>query len=353
MAPSPRARLFAPGERVGWIFRDRRQFLRDFPEPPPPLPTVNAEVLDRRDDAEADLRGRLALALGIGVGTSIVAGLPVVLFTRDIGGDWRIAAVLAALPLAMGLFAAGLAVHRRKAAARAVDEHRSAVFAAYADARAGWTRRRNAFDAREYEEVEVLDEWGAARFSPGIRRFDVFGGTMRGWQGLLTIFGSSMLVERRPVTVLDLSREEVSAELLNVAAESGRSVRADSLPADLPRSDLLAGLDPAQLVDVLAEAMHRGTTADRAERSMDHRLLSEVCRALGDDVSVGRLVAALRVLMREPDDSGLLRPEERDRVADELFSDAYRRDAQPHLRRIESYLHPLRTLGRARERAAA
>ena len=44
-------------------------------------------------------------------------------------------------------------------------------------------------------------------------------------------------------------------------------------------------------------------TPSRADRSMDDRILTKVCEALGDDVTLGRIAAALRALMGEPDDA--------------------------------------------------
>jgi len=308
-------------------------------------------VQRRQDRAESGLRGRIAAVVGLGAAFTLLIGGPFVVFTIATGRDVRLAAGLAVLPLVSSLIATIFLVRQRRSAREALRAHQTTVVEAYTQARAEWTRRRAAFDAREREEVDQLDEWGAARTPTGCRRFDVFGGDPWGWEGLLTIFGTSMLVEHRPVTVIDLSREQVCAELVGLAVQAGRSVEVHRLPTDLPRCGLLTGLSPAQLVDALVEAMHRGTPDDRAERSMDHRLLSEIGHALGADVSIARLVAALRVLMREPYDTALLRPEERDRVADELFGDDYRRDAQPNLRRIESYLYPLRTLGRPDEEA--
>ncbi|HZN18119.1 MAG TPA: hypothetical protein VFB84_08035 [Micromonosporaceae bacterium] len=341
---------------MGWVFRDRRRFLRGFPEPPPPRPELDTKLVRRWQHAENTLRDRVTLAIAWGFGGSLLVavagGVPIVLLR----GEWPAAVAVSVAPLLLGLAATWFLVASCRRVRQAVNRQRAAVVATYVDARDAWLQRRDAFDAVEQAEVDRLDEWGAASVPRGTRRFDVFGGTLWGWEGLLTVFGASMLVERRPVTVLDLSRELVSAELAGLSEQSGATVRAHRLPTELAHSDLLAGVGPAELVDLLVESMHFGTTADRAERSTDHRLLRAVCAALGEDVSVRRLVAAIRVLMREPSEPSepgepggaeVLRPHEREHIADELFSDEYRRDALPHLRRIESYLYPLRNLGAA------
>jgi hypothetical protein len=81
---------------------------------------------------------------------------------------------------------------------------------------------------------------------------------------------------------------------------------------------------------------------------MDNRILTDICQALGDDVSLGRLGAALRVLMNETRDVALLSPEERRYIADEIFGADYRRESYGHLRRMEAFIHPLAALGTRR-----
>jgi hypothetical protein len=92
--------------------------------------------------------------------------------------------------------------------------------------------------------------------------------------------------------------------------------------------------------------MYGGTPeAARAERSMDDRILTKVCDALGEDISLARIGAALRALMGEPDESAALDRDERRRIANELFSVEYRRQAHANISRIESYIHPIEQLG--------
>jgi hypothetical protein len=56
------------------------------------------------------------------------------------------------------------------------------------------------------------------------------------------------------------------------------------------------------------------------------------------------VAAALRVAMDEPGEHPSLLPHERERI-NGLFSDESKRQVSPSLRRIESFLHPLETLG--------
>ncbi|MGW5685079.1 hypothetical protein [Nonomuraea sp. NPDC003754] len=97
------------------------------------------------------------------------------------------------------------------------------------------------------------------------------------------------------------------------------------------------------------ESMYGGERpAARADRSLDHRLLSTLAGALGERVTVAGLVAGVRVLLGQDDGAGRLTAEEHDHIAAELFSDTYLEQAHQALARIESYLHPLRELGAGR-----
>jgi hypothetical protein len=344
-SPSPLNRLFTPGERLGWVFRDRHALQRPFPEARPAAPLISAESLARLARAEVGLAQRVAKALAWGIAGSVLIGLGWVAYALQSEVDIRVAGAATALPLVAAAAVVWAQLRERRSAAEALEVHRTAVKDAYVDEVAAWQQRRAGFLAGERAAIEGLDEWGAVRMPPGGSRFDVFGGTLTGWEGLLTVFGTSVLAGRRPVTVVDLSREAVSAELAQLATGLGIAVTSYRLPADLPDCDLLAGLEAEQVVDVLVEAMHQGTVTDRVERSTDRLLLDALRQALRDEVSVGRLLAGLRVLMREPGDASALRPAERDRIAEELFSDDYRRAALPNLRRIQSLLSPLAQMG--------
>ncbi|MFD0853702.1 hypothetical protein ACFQ07_15800, partial [Actinomadura adrarensis] len=173
----------------------------------------------------------------------------------------------------------------------------------------------------------------------------VFGGTLWSWEALLTTYGTSALADG-PLLVLDLSRELVSRELVSLAQESWKGVNVQLLPSHQSSATLLVDLPPRDLVDAIVESMHGGTSElARAERSMDSRILTAICNALGDDITLRRMAAALRTLMGEPDTTEALTPEERRHISSGLFTVEYRRQAHSSLSLIESYLHPLEDLG--------
>lgn len=340
----PLRQLFAPGERIGWRFRDRRWSVRPFPEPNPGATEAPPALLHRHGVARSRLPSRLATAVGVWLGVTVLLGCGGAcagVFSPDTSGTlfW-----LTGLAFVGGLAAVGLVYfHHHRTLAELPRVHRQAVAA-----REEWQRRRARFERAEQERVETLPEWGAASPPPGTRRIDVVGGTLWGWEAFLTVFGASMLGTRGPLTVLDFSGEAVCAELAELAEQTGAEVDMQQLPSGLADSDLLVGLDAGQLVDALIEAVHGDTDDSRADRSMDSRLLGAVCHAIAPELTMARLAAALRALLGEPGPEPDLTPAERHQLGG-LFSADYCRAAHTNLRRLEAHLHPLRDLGVRRQ----
>jgi hypothetical protein len=210
---------------------------------------------------------------------------------------------------------------------------------------AWWEQRRAQFDAAERERVSGYLEWGAALLPPSTRRVDIVGGSVWGWEALLTVMGASMLRTRGAMTLVDFSGEAVCHELVWLARAVSVDVTAVRLPDRMGETTLLSGIDGRGLVDSLVEAMHGDAPASRrADRAQDDRILSTICRALGEDVTIHRIAAAISVLLDEPGDFPELSESEREHITDSLFSDEFRRQVHPNLRRIESHLYPLREL---------
>jgi hypothetical protein len=230
----------------------------------------------------------------------------------------------------------------RQAAAtvsRVDDDHQRAI--------AAWQQRDEAWQRAELTRLEQVDEWGSATLPPGTLRTDVFGGSLRGWQALLTTHGTSLLASQ-PVLTVDLTGEVISQELTDTARAAGVPTTAWLLPTELGSSGVLAGLSAAQFADALAEAVHVDGTAGaaRTERAVDTRVLEQLHGALGGDVTPGRLAAAVRAALGHVDRPGVLSPrvlsqEEQALISAELFPPEYRRQIEPNLVRIEAFLTAL------------
>ena len=214
-----------------------------------------------------------------------------------------------------------------------------------------WQQRAVAYEAAEAARLVGLAQWLAVGPRPGVGRVDVVGGNPWGWQGLLTVAGAGYLATHGPSTIVDLTGDGLCRDLYEVCVQSGVTVDVQVPPGD---SDLLSGLDPRQLVDVLVESVHGdGDHAVRADRAADDRILTAVVEALGEDVTLERITDGLRVLMAAPGDTPSLTTAERARIADDLFTADYLKQAAVALHRLESYLFPLRGLSAtARPQAA-
>jgi len=340
--PPPRLaleRLFTPGARLGWIFRDLRAIVAPYPEPEPDpgrwrsRATARAEAAQARYDrarrwtVRPSLAGMLLLLL--------VAG-----FLRgghDPDDGW--AALLAAAVVGgsgLGYTAGCWYQNRRDQAAAAQPEPD------YDQAHAEWRERAAAHRSAEMQRVGQLarlgreSEWGSAE--PPTRRTDVFGGSLRGWQALLTTHGASIMAAQ-PLLVMDLSGQLASGQLTATARHAGVPAAEYVLPADLDRCGLLSRLSPAEFTWALTEAIHAGAPAGaRSDRAVDARVLQQLAAALDGRVTPARLAAAAQSALGHPVLPGLLSAREEALIGGDLFAAEYRHQIGPNLVRLDAFL---------------
>jgi hypothetical protein len=337
--------LFSPAERWGWEYRDPATLPRVFPHPRPvprpPAPAWAAELAPRLERAE-----QTRVLLTVGAATSVVVGLSI-----GLGAPvWS----LLFLAVAGGLGWLGL-VRPRLLNGQAADRQRQWMDACvqqhdrYVQQLQDWTAAREEHRRREHERLAASPAWAALRPWRLAQRLDVYGGTAYGWEALVTAAGASLLGGGVRLTVVDLSHDAVAAELAQLAALRGYGVDVVVLPEHMQELDLFAGLRPGEVRDVLVEALHGdGREASHEARSIDGRVLGELCETLGAPLTLGRICAALGVLLRHrrsPDGAGELDPDECRRVAS-LFGATARASLEPRMVALESRLHGLRLLGR-------
>jgi len=345
-----RWRLFSPGERLGWEFRDRLRHWRHFPESEPRDVVADPALRTRLDRAIARRRSSLLWA----VAGAVIGLLAAWYLANNLvsGGVLANGAGVTAAFLAF-LAALWLCVWRPLRLVRAEREARwrlssvqTTASERHREATGVWRARADAHTAGEWERVNRIPEWGAVRAAAASGRIDVFGGSLRSWEGFLTTFGSSMVTDSPPVRVLDLSEGMVAGELCALARARGVTVAEEVLPGQAAASSLLAGLEADQLTDVLVESIHAGPDGGQREaRALDARILGAICRALAPVLSLARVHEALLAVMGEPAASEHLSTAERERVRTELFTADYVRSAHDRFRSLEAQLHPLRDLG--------
>jgi hypothetical protein len=330
-----RAGLFTPGPRLGWVFRDRRRLAAPFSEPAPDLEAMRASAEERAEAEQASYR-KFRKFLGLPSGILLVVLLLADGCEANLNGTGP---PLLQDAIALIICIPGIAItvvkwqRSRQAAARVArvgEEHGRAL--------AAWREREAAWQRAELSRLADADEWGSAVPPAGTPRVDVFGGSLRGWQALLTTHGTSLLAAQ-PLLVVDLTGELVGGELTGTAAAAGVPAATWLLPSELGASGLLSGLSAAEFADAFAEAVYAGDPGGaRAERAVDTRVLEQLHGALGSEVTLARLAAAARAALGHEDRARLLTAAESAAVTGELFPADYRRQIEPNLVRIEAFL---------------
>jgi len=322
------AGLFAAPARWGW---------RAAPEPaataltPPPSTSRPVWTEMPRPDispltaALRKARNRLQrrVALSVILGAAFAIYLPQIK-TRVDGADNQqreIAFVVAAvvgLILLISLIGAIRAVRAASRSIRAFEGPYLALRAAEKERHEHALREWDAAARRHREEAERAAKEAAQRangplwfpVAPAVEptRIDVFGGDSQrhGWSSLLVTLGTSFLAAGDRVTVLDFTGRDVGGGLLNVARAHGLPTRGLSFDGG-PGADLIGGLPPRGVADTLAYAVtgrHEGAD-QRQERALAAQVLYTVAQCLGGQVTLARLAAGIRVLLRGDDAAGL------------------------------------------------
>jgi hypothetical protein len=327
-------RLLTPGIRLGWAFGDRRTLAAPYPEPEPDPEHVTRQAAERAVAAQA----AYARARRRVIKPSLALGLVVLLLAGYANGTHRAAAAWAALAAAVIVSGSGLVYTVqcwwRQARTAATPPQRS-----YHRALAAWQQRAAAHQAAELARLGEVPEWSAV--APPALRTDVFGGSLRGWQGLLITHGTSILATG-PLLVMDLSGQHASGQLTAAARSAQVPAAQYVLPADLGRCGLLSFLSPAQFADALTEAMHAGAPGGaRADRAVDVRVLQQLTAGLDGRVAPARLAAAAQAALGHPVPPGLLTAREEALIGGDLFPAEYRRQIGPNLVRLDAFLADL------------
>jgi hypothetical protein len=358
-------RLFTPGERWGWEWRDINELYVPFPTPPPPAPTPPPRehlATDRRDPHRRQRRWRLTrwlwalvvfffpLVVLAAIGVSKVAGGWWVL----VFACWGLGAVL--------MVARGRQLSRDGGqpglGQRSWDEEWARLSRAHELARGEWEKQARLYHEQEQARLVELPVWGAVRPVTRHRRIDIYGGVPSGWKAIVTTLGASLLGSGERLLVLDLSEEDTASILVRGAEEAGLATRAHVLPEHLEQLDVFDGMGATAAKDIIVEALHSdGDGRDRPARSIDDRILVEVCETIAPRITFERILAGLRVLLRDeppPDPTGesLLSADEWSRLAG-AFNDEYRSVIREPLVALESQLSPLRVVGRLAASAPA
>ena len=333
------------GLHLGWIPNEPGLRPRDFERPAPAEPAPDPAKVAALQAAQHARVLWSRLLVAVGLFAFALFGLASAL--AHITWGWGVAAGLALccwLPVVL------LGLNRRRAAGRlrAETERQASQHAAeideYEQGKALWAES-------EAERIAIAPRWLQVAAHEEVSRLDVFGGTGLGRQNMVTGLGWELL-EQRAVIVLDLTQDRVADGLLSAAARAGISFQDYELPADLGETPLLAGLRGEQIASLIVEVVHADdASATAAGRATDLMILKKIVGVLGADVSMGRLHAALTVLLGEALSPGAAVPASGSLTEGEraglgtLFGDGFRQQVTGNLVRLAAVVEPLTALG--------
>lgn len=321
--------------RLGWTFRDRLQFSREWQLPEPPEVVVDAALkrADRMTTARIEDLPAMVGAWSVVGGTAAVA-----IAWGTTGGPLLQAEhfVFALVPFIVGVGAWAAYVvttrerlrHRLEAADRVARQVAASSRQQHQDAYQEHVRA-------ERERLSTTAEWSPVTVEDQ-SRVDIMGGSLRSWCGLLTTFLTSAVQPGRPVVALDLTGSQIAEEAVHLLRLANRRVRSTTL-TNATADRLSRDLDRNQLVDLVIDLVHGAGGVDRgAERVLDTRLLRTICAAIEPEITAYRLHEALRELLGDPPLSYLLTDDERARVQSS-FSGDFVQQTNLRLRMLEAY----------------
>jgi hypothetical protein len=282
-------RVFAVPERWGWEFRS--------PEAARPAPNLAAEPLwaepskNTPATVKAQLARQAAPKRGVICGVILIIGIALT--------KYGIVLDLIALGLAAFWFWPLIANAQASSATSARDRD----YARYQENWKTWRASVESWIAGERARIASADLWFPVSTATQTRRVDVFGGTPDGWAALIATLGGSALQSGASVLILDLSDEDVAYDLAGLSGELGRTVTHLELPAQLAGVDLISGLEPEEIAEVVAQAVQSLREAGQADlRALDADLIRTVASQLAAPVTFRKLTAGLQVLRRRYDD---------------------------------------------------
>jgi hypothetical protein len=327
--------LFTPGPRLGWTFRDRGDLVAVYPEPPPDPQAYRQHAAAHRAAAERSWATTRRWAGKPSIAIALILVL-LAACAKTVDGSVNISATIGAVLVLAGpglVWTLWRWAQLQQARTTAPDQ-------AYQQALAAWRDRADAHRQGELARVEHVPEWGSAQ--PATPRTDVFGGTLAGWQALLTVHGASVLAAQ-PLLLVDLTGQQAGAMLDATVREMRIPAAAYTLPGDLGKCGLLASLDAGQFAAAVTEALHAGTPGGaRADRAVDVAVLTALAGAIeGGGVSPERLAAAVRVAFGSPVPSRVLSATEQQGISGTLFPPGYRQQITANLVRLDAVLSDL------------
>jgi hypothetical protein len=284
-------RLFVPQERWGWEYVEPARIERNPHADHQPIwyePATPETQKWERNRAKAVRQVPLRLVI------VVVAAILAFLFSQWLGYTVLLVGLLAAFAPVM------VPAQRIKQAKTNAAEQREELAKQFQQAHAQWQANSFHFEREQTRQRESAPVWYPLKPHTGVSRVDVFGGTADGWASLLATLGSSLLQSGNGILVLDFTEQDIAGDLAEFAFQRRFSVKELDLPEDAERAQLLSGLEPTDIAEVLAESIHTMRKGNEGIdlRALDAELLAAVLERLESPPTFTRLVAGIKVLRR-------------------------------------------------------
>lgn len=206
---------------------------------------------------------------------------------------------------------------------------------------AGWSDAILREEAAAQTKFEAAPRWYPIERLESARRLDVVGGSPAGWATLIRTGLAPLAMSGSPMTVLDLSGRDLAAALW-ADTHGVEAPRVVSLPSQIRYADpLVTSTRPWDVVSVVTQS--DSASDDVARRDIEVLIIRRVAAALGNRVTLPRLLAAMTALLApgSPRVLAELAVDERERLQDPDFLSMLGRDGMTHLSRLSAVLETM------------
>jgi hypothetical protein len=186
---------------------------------------------------------------------------------------------------------------------RVHDQRRRVAFDRFHADHSVWRSARQRWDDEERVRVERSEVWFPLEPTVRSQRVDVFGGTPDGWAAMLCTVGSTLLEAGQAVLVVDLTEEDVTGLLGDLAVAREVPVVRHRIPVELDHARLLDGLSGQQISELVAESVETlrssgfgGGSRSNELRMLDVELVETVVSCLDGEYTFRRVEAGLLAL---------------------------------------------------------
>jgi hypothetical protein len=166
----------------------------------------------------------------------------------------------------------------------------------YQEVHRAWTDAITREEQENHRRFSVAPRWYPITRIEPTRRLDVFGGHPEGWASFMHTAFAGVIPQGVPTTVLDLTRRDLVRRALWPDANPAAAPLTLTLPSQLREYDPLVGAQhPGDIAALVTST--ENPNDDWARRDIEMGIFRRMADALGDNVTLPRLHAAVTSLL--------------------------------------------------------